>query len=191
MKPSQLMITGLLATTLALGACATRQPVEAPVTPVREVPPTAPPTAPPTTGTPTTPITETVIAPISQTIPGSVEDFTVNVGDRVYFDTDMHTLRADARTVLQRQAAWLNLYGATRIMVAGSADERGTREYNLALGARRAESVRDFLIANGVAPNRIETVSYGKERPIDPRNNDEGWAINRNSHTQVVSGAVS
>jgi peptidoglycan-associated lipoprotein len=191
MKPAQLMMTGLLTATLALGACATRQPVEAPVTPTQPTAPTAPPTAPPTTGTPTAPITETVIAPVSQTVPGSIEDFTVNVGDRVYFDTDMHTLRADARVVLERQAAWLKLYGATRVLVAGNADERGTREYNLALGARRAESVRDFLIANGVPPGRIETVSYGKERPIDPRNNEDGWAINRNAQTQVVSGAVS
>lgn len=123
--------------------------------------------------------------------PGSVEDFRVSVGDRVFFGYDRYDLTPEARSVLERQAAWLRQYPNVRILVAGNCDERGTREYNLALGARRAAAVRDFLASLGVATNRMETVSYGKERPLDPRSNEEAWSVNRNGHTQIVSGAVS
>jgi len=122
---------------------------------------------------------------------GSVEDFRVSVGDRVFFGYDRFDLTPEARGVLERQAAWLRQYPSVRILVAGNADERGTREYNLALGARRAAAAQDFLVGLGVAANRIQTVSYGKERPLDPRSNEEAWSVNRNSHTQIVSGAVS
>ncbi len=98
--------------------------------------------------------------------PGSSQDFTVNVGDRIFFDTDSSVVRADARQTLSRQAQWLNKYGSYAIQVEGHADERGTREYNLALGARRAAATRDYLIAQGVAGNRLKTISYGKERPV-------------------------
>jgi len=122
-------------------------------------------------------------------IPGSEQDFVVNVGDRVYFDYDQYAIRADARPILDGQAAWLNRYRSVRVRIEGNADERGTREYNLALGGRRAEAVRQHLVASGIDPSRIETISYGKERPIDPGSNEEAWARNRNAHTQITSGA--
>jgi len=93
------------------------------------------------------------------------------------------------RAVLQRQAAWLQSYPAVRILVAGNCDERGTREYNLALGERRASTVRDYLVGLGVDQSRIDTVSYGKERPIDGGTDDAAWSKNRNGFTQIVSGA--
>ncbi|WP_018148962.1 peptidoglycan-associated lipoprotein Pal [Henriciella marina] len=122
---------------------------------------------------------------------GSLEDFQVNVGDRVYFDLDQYRLDGDDQSVLQRQAAWLQNYPNVRIMVAGNADERGTREYNLALGERRASVVRDYLVNLGVSPSRIDTVSYGKERPIAPESNEAAWAMNRNAFTQIMGGASS
>jgi peptidoglycan-associated lipoprotein len=124
-------------------------------------------------------------------VAGSVEDFRVSVGDRVFFGYDRFDLTPEARSVLERQAAWLRQYPNVRVLIAGNCDERGTREYNLALGARRAAAVRDYLASLGVAANRMETVSYGKERPVDPRANEEAWSVNRNGHTQIVSGAVS
>ena len=123
--------------------------------------------------------------------PGSIEDFRVSVGDRVFFGYDRFDLTPEARSVLERQAAWLRQYPNVRVLIAGNCDERGTREYNLALGARRAAAARDFLQSLGVAANRMETVSYGKERPLDPRSNEEAWSVNRNANTQIVSGAVS
>ena len=122
-------------------------------------------------------------------LPGSVQDFVINVGDRVYFDFDQYGVRADAQPVLAAQAAWLNRYGAVQIRIEGNCDERGTREYNLALGARRANSVRDFLVSHGVNPARISTISYGKERPIDPGEGEEAWAKDRNAHTAITDGA--
>ena len=123
--------------------------------------------------------------------PGSLEDFIYQSGeDRIYFGYDQYTLSPQARDVLTKQAEWLNTYGNVQAVVEGHADERGTREYNLALGARRAEAVKRFLVGQGVAPNRLTTVSYGKERPIDGRSNEEGWARNRNGYTNIVSGAV-
>jgi peptidoglycan-associated lipoprotein len=127
--------------------------------------------------------------PVGQITPGSVQDFVVNVGDRVYFDYDQYAIRADGQPVLASQAAWLNRYPAVQVRIEGNCDERGTREYNLALGARRANSVKDFLVGHGVDPGRITTISYGKERPIDPGAGEEAWAKNRNVHTDIVSGA--
>ena len=121
-------------------------------------------------------------------IPGSAQDFVVNVGERVYFDTDEYSIRADAQPVLRAQAAWLSRYPNTRVIIEGNADERGTREYNLALGARRAQAVRDFLMSNGVSGARIETVSYGKERPPDGGGGEESWARNRNARTGINGG---
>jgi peptidoglycan-associated lipoprotein len=144
----------------------------------------------PTPTTPTGPTTPPVEAPRGP-VPGSVEDFRVSVGDRVFFGYDRFDLSAEARSVLERQAAWLRQYPNVRVLVAGNCDERGTREYNLALGARRAAAVRDYLSSLGIAQNRLETVSYGKERPLDARANEEAWSVNRNGHTQIVSGAVS
>ena len=178
-----------LAALLVSAACASREPeaLPPPASPPPP-PPAAPAPAPAPTPAPPAPVER---APAPSIAPGTIQDFSVNIGDRIYFDLDQHTLRADARAVLQRQAAWLGAYPAVTILVAGNCDERGTREYNLALGARRAESVRDYLVSLGVEPNRIETVSNGKERPIDARSNEEAWALNRNAHTQIVAGATS
>ncbi|MEL7109119.1 MAG: peptidoglycan-associated lipoprotein Pal [Pseudomonadota bacterium] len=121
---------------------------------------------------------------------GSLEDFQVNVGDRVYFDLDEYRLSGDAQGILSRQAAWLSSYPNVNILVAGNCDERGTREYNLALGERRASVVKNYLVDLGVDPARIQTVSYGKERPLALGSNEESWAQNRNGFTQLISGVV-
>ncbi len=117
--------------------------------------------------------------PIPGPVAGSVEDFVVSVGDRVFFDFDKYNIRPDAREVLQRQAAWLQRHRQVTITIEGHADERGTREYNLALGERRANSARNYLVALGVDPNRITTISYGKERPAVAGSNEAAWAQNR------------
>ena len=122
--------------------------------------------------------------------PGSSQDFTVNVGDRIFFDTDSSVIRADAQTTLTRQAQWLNQYGSYAITIEGHADERGTREYNLALGARRAAATRDFLVARGVPSNRLRTISYGKERPVAVCDDISCWSQNRRAVT-VLGGAGS
>ena len=122
-------------------------------------------------------------------VPGSLEDFIYSSGeDRVYFGYDRFDLNETARNVLRGQAEWLQLYPNVSAVIAGHADERGTRNYNLALGARRADSVKDYLISLGVNPRRLTSVSFGKERPVDARSNDEGWARNRNVHTNLTSG---
>lgn len=122
--------------------------------------------------------------------PGTSQDFTVNVGDRIFFDTDSSSIRADAQQTLQRQAQWLNQYPQYAITVEGHADERGTREYNLALGARRAAATRDYLSQLGVARNRINTISYGKERPVAVCDDISCWTQNRRAVT-VLGGAGS
>lgn len=122
--------------------------------------------------------------------PGSTRDFTVNVGDRIFFDTDSSVIRADAQTTLARQAQWLNQYPAYTITIEGHADERGTREYNIALGARRAAATRDFLVARGVAGNRLKTISYGKERPVAACDDISCWTQNRRAVT-VLGGQGS
>lgn len=121
--------------------------------------------------------------------PGSAEDFVVNVGDRVLFKVDRFDLEKEARTVIENQAIWLKRYPGITVTVEGHADERGTREYNLALGERRANSVRDYMIALGIDPNRVRTISFGKERPVDPSSNEEAWKNNRRSVTMVGSKA--
>jgi peptidoglycan-associated lipoprotein len=115
--------------------------------------------------------------------PGSLQDFVISAGDRVYFEFDSYDLRPEAQQTLAQQAQWLNRYPNVWVIIEGNTDERGTREYNLALGARRANTVRDFLVARGVAPGRIQTVSYGKEQPIAPGSDEESWAKNRNART--------
>ena len=115
--------------------------------------------------------------------PGSAQDFTVNVGDRIFFDTDSSAIRADAQATLSKQAQWLGQYGNYAITIEGHADERGTREYNIALGARRAQSVRDYLIARGIAASRMRTISYGKERPVAVCNDISCWSQNRRAVT--------
>ena len=122
--------------------------------------------------------------------PGSAQDFTVNVGDRIFFDTDSSAIRADAQQTLSRQAQWLNKYGNYAIVVEGHADERGTREYNLALGARRAAATRDYLSSKGVASRRLKTISYGKERPVAVCDDISCWSQNRRAVT-TLGGAGS
>ena len=122
--------------------------------------------------------------------PGSEQDFVVNIGDRIYFDLDSYSVRSEAYPRLDAQVAWLQRYSNVTIRIEGNADERGTREYNLALGARRAESIRAYLVERGVSAGRIDTISYGKERPIAAGSNEESWARNRNGHTAIVSGAT-
>ena len=117
--------------------------------------------------------------------PGSQEDLVANVGDRVFFDTDRSTIRADQRPVLQRQAEWMGRYPDVRVQVEGHTDERGTREYNLALGQRRANSTRDVLVASGVNGARISTISYGKDRPAALGSDEAAWAQNRRAVTVV------
>lgn len=125
----------------------------------------------------------------TRAIPGSTQDFVINVGDFVYFDLDSYDIRSDAMSALDAQAAWLMRYPAVQIRVEGNCDERGTREYNLALGARRANAVRDYLVSRGVASGRISTLSWGKERPIDPGTGEDAWSRNRNGHTVIIAGA--
>jgi len=117
--------------------------------------------------------------------PGSQEDLVANVGDRVFFDFDRSNIRADQRPVLDRQASWLQQYPQNTVTVEGHADERGTREYNLALGQRRASAARDVLVAGGVAGSRIQTISYGKDRPAALGSTEEAWAQNRRAVTVV------
>jgi peptidoglycan-associated lipoprotein len=117
--------------------------------------------------------------------PGSVADFRQNVGDRVFFDTDQSTIREDGRQTLTRQAEWLKKYTNYQITVEGHCDERGTREYNFALGERRANAAKQFLVAQGIPAQRITTISFGKENP-DPPGSDEGsWARNRRAVTAL------
>jgi peptidoglycan-associated lipoprotein len=115
--------------------------------------------------------------------PGSPQDFVVNVGDRVFFETDSSELTEPARATLDKQAQWLNNYSQYAFTIEGHADERGTREYNIALGARRAETVREYLSSRGIAPQRMRTISYGKERPVAICNDISCWSQNRRAVT--------
>jgi peptidoglycan-associated lipoprotein len=115
--------------------------------------------------------------------PGSQQDFVVNVGDRVFFDTDSSELSPQARATLDKQAQWLNQYGRYAFTIEGHADERGTREYNIALGARRAQTVREYLVSRGVMAQRMHTISYGKERPVAVCNDISCWSQNRRAVT--------
>lgn len=112
-------------------------------------------------------------------MPGSQQDLVVNVGDRVFFGYNQYDLTTEGRTMVEHQAQWLKNYPNVNIMIEGHADERGTREYNLALGEKRAMTVRNYLIANGVEPARIQTISYGKERPAVLGSDESSWAQNR------------
>lgn len=122
--------------------------------------------------------------------PGSAQDFTVNVGDRIFFDLDSSVIRADAQQTLARQAQWLQRYPNYAITIEGHADERGTREYNLALGQRRAAAARNYLASQGVPASRMRTVSYGKERPVAVCDDISCWSQNRRAVT-VLGGAGS
>jgi peptidoglycan-associated lipoprotein len=119
----------------------------------------------------------------SAATPGSQQDFVVNVGDRVFFETDSSELTDQARATLDKQAQWLGNYNRYAFTIEGHADERGTREYNIALGARRAEAVRQYLVSRGVSAQRMRTISYGKERPVALCNDISCWSQNRRAVT--------
>ena len=164
----------------AMAACA-RKPVE-PAVPQGPAEPSNP-------AYPTAPTGPVDGGAVGAAVPGSEQDFVVNVGDRIYFDLDSYDVRSEAMPRLDAQAQWLQRYPSVTVRIEGNADERGTREYNLALGARRAESVRNYLISRGIPAGRIDTISFGKERPIAEGSSEDAWARNRNAHTAIVSGA--
>jgi peptidoglycan-associated lipoprotein len=123
--------------------------------------------------------------------PGSAAEFIATAGDRVFFDYDKFALKADARATLEKQAAWLKKYPAVTLSVEGHCDERGTREYNLALGERRANAARDYLVSLGVSKDRVKTISYGKERPVAMGSNEAAWAQNRRGVSVITGGAAN
>lgn len=127
----------------------------------------------------------------SSVAPGSQQDLVTNVGDRVFFDLDKSVVKEEGKATLQRQAAWMKLYPNLAFTLEGHADERGTREYNLALGARRANAAKDYLVSLGVDSSRINTISYGKERPVCLESNEDCWGQNRRAVTVVAEGAGS
>jgi peptidoglycan-associated lipoprotein len=162
-----------LSAALLLGACTHKQEA------VNTAPPPAAPPPP-------------AAAPVqSGILPGSAQDFKVNVGDTVHFALNQYNIEENDKGTLSKQAAWLTRYPSVRLTVEGHADERGTREYNLALGARRANAVKEFLVAQGVAAGRLETVSYGKERPICTESNEDCWSQNRRGVSVITGGAAS
>jgi peptidoglycan-associated lipoprotein len=160
-----------LSAALVLGACTKKEAVATTTPPPVEAPAPAP-----------APVTSSII-------PGSAEDLRVNVGDTVHFALDQYNIEEGDKAILGRQAAWLQKFPSVRVTVEGHADERGTREYNLALGARRANAVKEYLVSQGVSTARVETVSYGKERPLCTESSEGCWAQNRRGTTIVTGGA--
>lgn len=166
-----LIIAGLAAVTLTLGACASK-------------PKQLPPEPGSTTTTQTTPTPTAPTGPV----PGSQADFMASVmSDTILFDTDRYNVDAADQGVLQSQAGWLARYPSKAITIEGHADERGTRDYNIALGERRANAAKNYLVSLGVDPGRITTVSYGKERPVALGSDEESWARNRRAVTVTVN----
>ncbi|MCP1550896.1 MULTISPECIES: peptidoglycan-associated lipoprotein Pal [Methylorubrum] len=123
--------------------------------------------------------------------PGSAQDFVVNIGDRVFFESDSTDLTPTATATLDKQASWLQRYSRYSFLIEGHADERGTREYNYSLGARRAQTVQDYLASRGISASRMRTVSYGKERPVAVCNDISCWSQNRRSVSVLDGGAGS
>ena len=154
-----LKLAAVLAVALSMGACANKNPLGADG------------------------------AMASAATPGSQQDFVVNVGDRVFFETDQTELTALGRTTLDKQAQWLTNYSQYAFTIEGHADERGTREYNIALGARRAQATRDYLISRGIQAGRMKTISYGKERPVAVCNDISCWSQNRRAVTVLNAGS--
>jgi peptidoglycan-associated lipoprotein len=168
-----------LSAVLMLAACTTHMMESAGPPPPPSMAPPLPP-APPS------------MAPLGPVVtPGSLTDFQQNVGDRVFFAYDRSDLDDGGRQTLQKQAAWLQRYQSVVLTLEGHCDERGTREYNLALGARRAQSAKDYLVSLGVSAARLETISYGKERPICVQSNEACWTQNRRGVSTIKSGSVS
>ena len=125
----------------------------------------------------------------SAAVPGSQQDFVVNVGDRVFFESDQTDLSPQAIATLDKQARWLQSYNRYSFTIEGHADERGTREYNIALGARRAQSVRSYFVSHGIDASRMRTISYGKERPVAVCNDISCWSQNRRAVTVLNAGS--
>jgi peptidoglycan-associated lipoprotein len=171
---SHAMKFACLSAVLVLGAC-TSKPEAVQTTPPPTQPAPPPPAPPPPPGV----------------VPGSLQDFQTNVGDTVHFALDKYNIDASDQGLLNRQAQWLNRYPSVRVTIEGNCDERGTREYNLALGARRANAVKEYLVSQGVSADRVDTISYGKERPICTESNESCWAQNRRAVTAITSGANS
>ena len=167
---SAAMTIAAFAAALALAGCSTPKPV------AETPPPAATHESPPVT---------------SSIVPGSAEDLRVNVGDTVHFGFNEYNIEDNDKATLQRQATWLQKYPSIRVTVEGDCDERGTREYNLALGARRANAVKEFLVSLGVSSSRVETISYGKEHPICTASSEDCWAQNRRGVTSITAGANS
>ena len=172
---SLIRLTSIAAAAAILAGCASRPK---PVAEAQAEPP-APAARPPEIPPPPPP------PPPRQAVGSLQQRLAAEAGDRVYFELDSYRLNPEAQAVLDRQAAWLIANPAVSILIAGNCDERGTREYNIALGARRAQATADYLVARGVPASRLRTISYGKERPIDPGSDEQAWARNRNAHTQV------
>jgi peptidoglycan-associated lipoprotein len=170
---SHAMKFAAVAAILALAACTTKPKS------TEEAPPVAPPAASNSSGVQ------------SSVVPGSIQDFRVNVGDTVHFGYNDYNVQDEDKGVLQRQSQWLQRYPQVRVTIEGHCDERGTREYNLALGARRANAVKEYLVSLGVPSARLDTISYGKERPICTESDESCWAQNRRGVTTIVSGATS
>lgn len=129
--------------------------------------------------------TETYGAGVDGVTPGSQQDLVVNVGDRVFFGYDRYDVSPEGQRVLEMQAEWLKRYPNNNVTIKGHADERGTREYNLALGERRATAIKNYLVALGIPATRINTISYGKEQPAVMGSNEDAWAQNRRGVTEV------
>lgn len=171
--------------TFAISACASNPPPEPPPTPTQTTevtPPVTPPAQPPRVTPPPAPT-----GPAA----GSKADFAVKATDRVYFDYDKYDVDSEDQRALASQVAWLKQFPSTRVEVQGHADERGTRDYNIALGERRAQAVKSFLVAQGIAESRIQTISFGKDKPLDPGHDEAAWARNRNAYTNVIVEAIS
>src|SRR3979490_2328231 len=156
-----LKLAAVLAVALSMGACANKNPLGADG------------------------------AMASAATPGSQQDFVVNVGDRVFFESDQTDLSPQAIATLEKQAQWLQSYNRYSFTIEGHADERGTREYNIALGARRAQSVRTYLASRGIDPSRMRTISYGKERPVAVCNDISCWSQNRRAVTVLNASSGS
>jgi peptidoglycan-associated lipoprotein len=178
MRSTSLLALGAVA--MLASACASNPEPEPTPAPVAAAPAPTPPPAP-------RPVAPSAAGPSA----GSKAHFAANATDRVYFDYDQYSLDATDIRALQGQVAWLKQFGGARVQVEGHADERGTSEYNIALGARRANAVADYLKSQGVADGRVSTISFGKDKPIDPGHDEAAWSRNRNAYTNVVTDGVS
>jgi peptidoglycan-associated lipoprotein len=179
-----LSLSALAFATLTAAACASNPPPEPAPVPT-ETAVVTPPMKPPVT--PTVPTPPVPTGPSA----GSKADFAVKATDRVYFDYDKYSLDADDMRSLASQVSWLKQFPSTRVEVQGHADERGTRDYNIALGERRAQAVKSYLISQGIADSRIQTISFGKDKPLDMGHDESAWSRNRNSYTNVIVEAIS